>query len=552
MLVRLYVENVALTERIELSVGPGLTVLTGETGAGKSLVVDALSLLAGARGALDFIRSGAPAAVIEAVFRVQEAALFTQLEERGIPNDEGEIVWRRLLSRDGRHRTFINGAQVPAALAASVCERLLDIHAQHEQQVLLHPAAHLEILDSAAGIENEVRLYRERYAQWRALVEEEESLRREALDRERRLDFVRFQLEEIAAVAPQVGEREELEAERRRLENADRLAAICNEADEILYTGEGAVRLRLRVLAKRFEEAARFDERFQRWANEAGELSVRAEELAREVAEASRRIESDPARLDALHARLDALDKMRRKYGPLDQLPQQIAALKAERERLEDSESRLASVSSARTIAEQDLRAFASKLHALREAAVQTFCRRLEKALRPLGMRDASVEARLAIEPALGPSGSDRVEILLSANRGEPAKPLQKVASGGELSRVMLALHTLALQAGGPACVIFDEIDAGIGGEVGEAIGKALRKVAERRQVLCVTHLPQIAVYGHNHWIVRKRVVAGRTVSEVRPVTGDERLEEIGRMLGGIVDAAAREHARALIERAGR
>lgn len=551
MLVRLLVENFALAERIELTLGAGLTVLTGETGAGKSLIVDALALLAGGRGAADFIRTGADSAVIEAVFRAGDEGVRAELRERGLEGDGDEIVVRRVLSREGRHRTYVNGGQVPANAAAALIERLLDLHGQHEQQSLLTPAAHLALLDEAAGITAAVATYRHSFAEHQRLAAERDELARMTRERAQRIDYLRFQIDEIAALKPAAGEFAELENERKRLQNADRLAGVCAEGDEQLYSGEGAAAVRLKTLAKRLEEAARFDQRFTEFAAEARELAVRSEELARSLGDYAARAEADPTRLDAVNQRLDDLAKLRKKYGDLDAVPAALEAMQRELETLEDGDARLASAEAALSTLARKLQAAALELRAARRKASEPFAGRIEHALRPLGMREATLQWSFRELDAPGPTGVDAVELLLSANRGEPCKPLHKVASGGELSRVMLALHAVALQGGGPDCVIFDEIDAGIGGDVGNAVGTALRKVAENRQVLCVTHLAQIAACAGAHWVVAKTATGERTVSHVRKLTAAERQEEIGRMLGGRVDDASKKHARALLERAG-
>ena len=549
MLTRLLVENVALAERTELTLGPGLTVLTGETGAGKSLLVDALMLMQGGRGALDLIRTGAKTAVIEATFHVTEPDLRDWLDERGIACEGDEIVFRRLLSREGRHRSYINGAQLPAALASEIAGRLLDIHGQHEQQSLLQPSAHLELLDLAADQHERLSEYQTLYSRWRSLQEEEQELEARSRDRESRLDFLRFQLEELERIAPQPGEWDELEQERKRLENADRLAAVSFEGEALLYSGDDAVAPRVAALVRRLEEAARFDETFGPWHAEAAEIAVRAEELGRELGEYTTRIEADPERLNSLHERLDDLSKLRRKHGELDAIPAQVEQLRQEVDDLQGSDDRLTALRQERSDLEARLATTALALREARTRASDDFAKRIEQALHPLGMKGASITWRFQEDQALGPRGMDQVELLFSANQGEPPRPLQKVASGGELSRIMLALHTVFLQAGGPGCVIFDEIDAGIGGEVGDAIGQALRQVAENRQVICVTHLPQIAVYAQSHLTVQKRIIGDRTVSEVFEPDPEGRLAEIGRMLSGRDDDASRDHARALLER---
>lgn len=550
MLTRLLVENVALAERTELALGPGLTVLTGETGAGKSLLVDALMLMQGARGALDLIRTGAKTAVIEGTFHISDPGLAGWLAERGIESEGDEVIFRRVLSREGRHRSYINAAQVPAALAAEVAGRLLDIHGQHEQQSLLQPSAHLDLLDAAAEQHERLAEYQRLYARWRSLQDEEQELEGKARDRDSRLDFLRFQLEELERVAPQAGEWDELEHERKRLENADRLAAVAFEGEALLYSADDAVAPRLAALVRRLEEAAGYDETFAPWHAEAAEIAVRAEELGRDLGEYTTRVEADPQRLNTIHERLDDLSKLRRKHGDLDAVPAHMEALRKEANDLQGSDERLAQLRQERRELEATLHETALALRAARKDASDDFARRIEATLHPLGMKGASITWRFQDDDRLGPTGMDQVELLFSANQGEPPRPLQKVASGGELSRVMLALHTVFLQAGGPGCVIFDEIDAGIGGEVGDAIGRALRTVADNRQVVCVTHLPQIAVYAQSHLTVQKRIIGERTVSEVFEPDPEGRLAEIGRMLSGRDDDASRDHARALLERA--
>jgi DNA repair protein RecN (Recombination protein N) len=550
MLIRLLVENFALAEQTEIEPAAGLNVLTGETGAGKSLLVDALSLLQGGRGAAEFIRTGADSAVIEATFQVAGPAIENWLAERGIAPEGGEVTLRRVLNRDGRHRMFVNGGQMPATAGAELAGLLLEIHGQHEQQNLLSPAAHLALLDDAADAEKPLGAYHELYREKLAIEAERAGLEEAARDRERRLDFARFQLEEIEKVSPRAGEWESLDAERRVLENADRLAAVCAESEDMLYSGDGAAAVRLRTISKRLDEAVRYDDRFSAWAAEAKELSVRAEELARSLAGYAEKTEADPRRLDAVNARLDDLMRLKRKFGDLEDIQRQAEELRKECESLENSDARLAKLTERLTAVSTRLNEAGLALRKLRHKAAAPFARKIEAALRPLGMTEATVEWRFRELEQPSPQGLDGVELLLSANRGEPAKPLQKVASGGELSRVMLALHTVSLQAGGPACVIFDEIDAGIGGDIGNAVGEALKRVAENRQVICVTHLAQIAAYAREHWLVQKSAVGERTVSSVRKLTAKERQEEIGRMLGGRVDDASRKHARALLERA--
>ncbi len=551
MLTRLVVENFALAERAEIGFEAGFIVLTGETGAGKSLLVDALSFLERSRGAGDFIRTGCETAVIEATFRCATPEIDHFLDERGIERDGDEVTLRRVLTKEGRHRIFVNGAQVPAAAAAEIAAWVLEIHGQHEQQRLLEPTEHLRLLDEAAGNAGRLDAYLDCYRRWKEARSELDALRTAAQERERRLDFVRYQIEELERVAPTSGEWEELDQERKRLGHAEKLLQVSGDGEEFLYGGENPLAPGLRSLAKRLEEAAKWDPEFAQWAAEANELAVRSEELARSLGGYASKLEVDPRRLDAINSRLDDLDKLRRKYGDLAELTSLLEKLRHECGTLENSDAQLARLEKLAVTLEKETRRLAQELHQSRVAAAEPFTRRLATALQPLGMPEASLQWRFETLPNPGPSGQDQAELLLSANRGEPPKPLNKVASGGELSRVMLALHTVALEDGGPGCVVFDEIDAGIGGDVGNAVGAALRRVAERRQVICVTHLAQIAAQAGTHWQVVKSIEGKRTVSQIHLLGDKQREEEIGRMLGGKVDDASRRHASALLQRAG-
>ncbi|HEX2485497.1 MAG TPA: DNA repair protein RecN [Myxococcota bacterium] len=560
MIESLRIESLAVVESVALELSPGLNVLTGETGAGKSLVLGAVALLAGGRASAEVVRPGAAEARVEAVLRVERApALAAALAERGLVVEDGAVVVERAVSATGRSRARVGGALVPVAALAELFGPWLEISSQHDSQALLRPESHGRLLDAWGGHEALRERVESRVRAVRALDAELEALRRAAEERARREDFLAFQVREIDDAALCEGELERLRAERGRLLHAERLREDAGAA-ALLLQGDAdadaagaldrtaeAVR-RLDAIRSLDPDAAAFAERLRG-------IQVELADAAREVARYAEGIEGDPARLAALEERLRALEKLQKKYGASEV---EILAFReraaGELSALGDADARLGKLAGEREAEVAGLARDARALSAAREKAARALEREVEPELAQLAMPGARL--RVALEPAPAPdglpcgaAGAESPELLFSANRGLDPRPLRRVASGGELSRVFLALKNALRRADPGAALVFDEVDAGIGGGVADRVGAVLAQLAEHHQVLCITHLPQIAARGDHHLVVRK---AGGSVS-VAAVAGKERVEEVARMAGGekVVDAT-RRHARALLDAARR
>jgi DNA repair protein RecN (Recombination protein N) len=552
MLRELRIRNVAVVEHVTVPFGPGLNVLTGETGAGKSILIDAILMIRGARAQTDVIRTEAEAASVEAVFELSAGCgAAAVLVEAGLQAEDGQVVIRRELTRAGRHRAFVNDSPVTVALLERLGDQLLDVHGQHEHQRLLEPSRQLEVLDRFADAED----LRERVAglvgKYRTARAELDRTRTAERDRAQREDLLRFQLSELDSARIRVGEEEELRGERRRVQHAERLAAGVAEVSGLLDEDAGSVAGRLSRAVRVLTELGRVDPAFA--APVEGLESARA--YVEDATAAVRRLRDglavDPGRLEAIDDRLDALVRLKRKYGDSEEaMLHHRGEAAAELERLVRHEEVLAAQE--RMVAElrTELEAAAQSLSERRAEAAARLAAQAEKQLRSLGMDRA--QFRIVVErpgaEEVGGHGVDRVRFELSTNPGEDPRPLARVASGGELSRTMLALEAVLARADRIPTLIFDEVDAGIGGSVAAVVGQTLAAAARGRQVLCVTHLAPIAALAAHHVRVTKTVRSGRTRAAVAVVDGDERVAEIARMLGGEAGSAtARGHARELL-----
>lgn len=555
MIEFLRVRDFAIVDRLDLELGPGFTVLTGETGAGKSILLQALGLLLGDRASRDWVRAGAQEARVEGAFAPPApaaGAVAAVLEEAGVPWDPAEpLVVTRVVAADGRSRAHVNGALVPLHVLARVGTHLVEVSSQHQHQSLLREEEHLALLD--AGLDEEGRqalvAWQEAYAAWHEARAEVDRLER--LDREgrARAEFLRFQIGEIRAAGLEPGEDERLRAERDLLAHATKLREVYEEAEAELYTAETAALPRLGRAQRALEAATRWDSE----AAAALDLVAEAMALVDEAAAAVRRrlgeVEADPARLEAVETRLETIRRLERKHGAgVETILQRFARLEAELAEIEDVEWGLERARARLEEAEQNLAGAAEELRAARGRAARALERRVAEELAALAMGKARFEVEM--EPTdPGPRGADRVRFLLAANPGEPARPLARVASGGELSRLLLALKN-ALRAPGVGALVFDEVDAGIGGATADAVAERLERLAEACQVLCITHLPQIAARAARHLRVEKAEADGRTVTRVTTLEGEERLREIARMLGGRhISETSLRHARELVER---
>jgi DNA repair protein RecN (Recombination protein N) len=551
MLRELRLKNFAVVESVSVAFASGLNVLTGETGAGKSILVDAIVLVRGARAQSDAIRGEADTATVEAVFAIDgEAAARAVLDEAGLAADaNGEIVVRRELARSGRHRAFVNDSPVTVALLERLGDVLLEVHGQHEHQRLLEPARQLELLDRFADAEDAGARVAVLHAKHRAAREEAELTRSAARDRAQREDLLRFQVGELDAARLQVGEQDALRTELRRLRHAERFTTGLVEAAALLDDAPQAATDRLARAARIVQELGRIDPALAAPGEPIEAARLQIEEALGAIRRLRDGIVAEPGRLDAIQERLDALTRLERKYGDGEEAMLRFRDEAArELERIERHDEVVAEQERVLADLGAELATAAGALSERRHTAATRLAGQVERTLRALGMEHAVFEVGLQRAPEVGPRGADRVELRLSTNPGEEVKALARVASGGELSRTMLALTSVLARADRLPTLIFDEVDAGIGGRVASVVGQALAAAAQGRQVLCVTHLAPIAALAQHHLRVSKQVRAGRTRVAVTALPAAERVEEIARMLGGAtVTAAAREHARDLL-----
>lgn len=557
MLKLIRINNIALIPSLELELRPGLVLLTGETGAGKSIVIDALSLVLGERASPELIRSGEERAVVEAV--VEIAAAGELLEERGLPADGDEIVIRREVHASGKGRASVNGALVPVSLLRELSPRLAVIHGQHEPQGLGDAATHLDVLDHFAGVD-EGRGLLEYFRDLRAAQAAVERLRGDRREAERRREMLEFQAAEIEHSGLVPGEEESLRLEKARQANAGRLAALCGEAYALLYDEEAAVLSRLAQAYRRVEELAAIDPEFRPHVEAKPEVLARLEDLSLRLRDYRDELEVSPGRLDEIESRLALLERLKKKYGAsVDEVIGYGARCRRELEGLLDPEGQerhllercealaAAYLERARAVSKRR-RKSSLELRARIQAELAELA--MEKTRFDVAFSPEDAEAAAADPAQWTERGLERAEFLLSPNPGEELRPLAKIASGGELSRLMLAVKSVVGRDAPGMTLVFDEVDSGIGGRVAEVVGRKLKALSARRQVLCVTHLPQIAAFADQHLAVRKRVEKGRTLTFVEPLTGEARVEEVARMLGGeTITATGRDHAREMLDR---
>ncbi len=565
MLVELRIRNFAIIEGATLYFGPGFNVLSGETGAGKTIIMSALGLLLGERAASDMIRAGQSEAVVEGMFELEGEAPLPEGLERLADADHRELVIRRTIAADGgRSRAWLNGEMATVQTLARLGQSLVQVYGQHEHQTLLRADNHLELLDRHAGLEAAVEHYA---AAYRAALDSRAraiELRERERTRAEQLELARFRIAELERAAIEPGEDDRLAAERTVLANAARLGTAASEAEQML-AGDGGAAVDVVASAEgRIAEAAAIDAKLADALGMIASARVNLQEAAHALRDYAARIEADPARLEAIEARMAELTRLKRKYGgTLESVFETLARARAEAAELEKIADSRSAAERALVEALDELARRGAELSARRQSAALELKRRMEGELKTLGIRAPVFEARFSplekTENAfehnrmtLGPGGADAVEFMLSPNLGQPPMPLARIASGGELSRVMLALKRLEAQRRGVATMIFDEVDAGVGGAVAQVVGRKLKELARFHQVLCVTHLPQVAAFANTHFLVEKEERRGATRSRVSALAEAERIEEIARMLGGAeVTEKFRRAARELIERAG-
>jgi DNA repair protein RecN (Recombination protein N) len=554
MLVELRIVNFALIEQLSLQFQSGFTVLTGETGAGKSLLIDAIALLVGGRASTDQIRSGEDEAQIEAAFSLPDTHPLLQrlrLQEI-IGQNESELILRRVLSRSGRHRVYVNGSLYPLRVLEELGGTLVDIHGQHEQQSLLATTKQLEALDGFGRLTELREQYEHTYQGWKELRRALEVLQNDVVDRGKREDLLRFQVQEIEQAGLLPDEEEQLRSERQRLMYANRLRELAHEAHAELQADEQAVLTRLGRVGRTLTELVQIDPAMGDCEHIATESAIPLKELAGRLRDYSQRLEADPARQAVVEDRLDLIQRLKKKYGgSAEAVIATGQRVQEELQLLDNHQERTAELTAQLDAEAHRLRTLAQQLSQKRTDAAKQMTTSVEAELVALKMEQAIFQVMVSRDESpegIGPAGCDRVEFLLSSNPGEPPRPLGRVASGGELSRIMLALKTVLAEMDQVPVLVFDEIDTGVGGAVAAAMGKKLRKLGSFHQVFCITHLPQVASQAEHHWLVEKGLDGQRTSTSVRMLKGVGREEEIARMLGGsTITKKVRETAAELI-----
>jgi DNA repair protein RecN (Recombination protein N) len=557
MLVELVVEDYAVIERVRVRFDRGLNLLTGETGSGKSIVVDALALLFGERASADVVRSGAGKARISGIFEApDEPGLRAILDAAGLSLEDGELLIEREILAEGKSRAFAASRPVTLGFLKDLAPYLGDIHGQHDQQHLFLPQTQLEMLDAFAGTAGATEEVARIYERWRNGGRELEEIERSEQERLRLADLWSFQRKEIEAVAPKTGEDAALEQERRLLQNMARLEEAASAAYAALYDSPESVMAGIRAAQRRLDELCRIDPALAGVKDSLPTAQITVEEASYALRDYLSRLEANPERLDAVETRLAALDRLKRKYGAtieevlkfLGEVRAQMDAMETAEERREKLQRELKELAAAYETA-------AGGLSCCRKEAARKLEKHVEEELAALAMERTRFQIEIEAAP-WSPGGADAVRYLVSPNVGEELRPLEKVASGGELSRIALALRTCVTRAAHPGrssrravrTLVFDEVDAGIGGRAAETVGRRLKQLARSNQVLCVTHLPQIAGFADRHFRVEKNEQKGRTAATVRELASEERTREIGRMISGErLTAEALKHAAQLI-----
>jgi DNA repair protein RecN (Recombination protein N) len=570
VLTELRLENYAVIDNLVVEFGPGLNLLTGETGAGKSILIDALALLLGEKASTDVIRSGAERAVIAAVFEAQgaaEKALEQILDTNGLDeSDDGSLILRREIAAGGKGRVFVNNQPATVSVLKLLAPHLAIIHAQNESIMSFDGPARLELLDAFAG--SEIDPLSASYAAWKEIRTRIEELERGEQDKLRLVDLWTFQKREIEEARLQIGEDERLEAEKRVLANAEKIYSAAMNAFDLLYEGNGSTAASLRGAQKQVEELARYEPRFQDALAALESARISVEDVGATLRDYAGGIQASPEHLAQVEDRLALLDRLKRKYGAtVDEVIEFGADVSRKLAEVENKDEILRQLRDELTKAANEYLKSARTLSKKRADAARKLEKLVEAEINDLAMKSTFRIQKTTSEEEREwtASGIDQVVYMISTNPGEPMRQLEHIASGGELSRVMLALKacveggkevkipTLSQKKrqgwGTQKTLVFDEIDTGIGGRAAEAVGKKLKSLARSNQVLCVTHLPQIATFGDQHFVIEKKEHGGRTRTSIRPVTGEERTEEVARMLSGAkLTETSRKHAEQMIK----
>lgn len=550
MLIELRIQNFAVIDRLTVRLSPGLNVLTGETGAGKSIIVGALSLLLGERASADVVRAGEARAVVEGVFDIAEnAEVLAILEEQGIEAEDGLLILRREVAAEGRNRAWVNGSATTAGMLGELGRRLVDMHGQHEHQTLVRQDEQRAILDAYAGSEALVAEVAEAHARLSEVRRELADLDRRRREAEERADFLRFQVEEIEKAKLREDEEEKLEEEGNRLEHAEDLARLSGRLHMALYSAEDSVLARLGELRRVLDQLIRIDPSQADAAEILEAAYYNVEELGRRMGAYAAAVEHDPVRLDEIRRRQDLIFRLKTKYGEtLAEVIETGRRARQELDLLDGVGFERRALEKREAEAKATLESLAASLSEERRAAAERLAGEVMAILPELGLAGGRFVVALEPLPEISSNGAESVEFRIALNAGFEPRPLSRVASGGELSRIMLALKTILARLDRVPSLVFDEIDTGIGGQVGHQVGVKLRQVADHHQVFVITHLAQIACRADHHLLVEKGQDSGTATTQVKPLEAEERVRELARMLGGDPDSpASQEHARELL-----
>ena len=551
MLEHLHIRNVALIKESEISFGDGLNILTGETGAGKSMIIDSLQFALGGRAGKDFLRHGEKQAAVEALFSVQSQALTEKLAENGIvPEEDGTLLITRTLSEAGKSVCRINGSTVTVGMLKEIAEDMIDIYGQHEHQSLLNPVKHIRLLDRfcGAGFGEAMEEYKNSRQRLKDLEKQLTILIGDESQREQRMDMLLFQKEEIEAAELQEGEEDALLEQKKRLSSMERLIRLTGESVTLLYDGDDRAPSACDQLGDalaKLRDAAEYDAALSPLADALADGYAAVEDCARELKREAEKQEADPEELERIEERLQLFYKLKRKYGgSIEAVLEFYEKAVQELEFLSNSSEKAAELSAKKAAEEKRLSALAETLTARRRATAEQVEEQIETALHDMEMKHARFHIQIEEKADWGADGKDKVEFLISANAGEPLKPLAKIASGGEMSRVMLALKTVLVDADEIGTFIFDEIDTGVSGRTARRVGEKMRFLGGKRQLLCITHLPQIAAMADNHFLIEKESDAGETVTRVTALDEEGAVREVARLMNDVTEttlAAARE-----------
>lgn len=535
MLLELTLKNFTIIDELSVSFSEGLNVLTGETGAGKSIIVDAINLILGEKASADIVRSDKDEAQIEALFDIKgNTGLKERLFSFGFEAKGDELLIKRVISRAGRSRLFINGSIATFLILEQIVDGLIDIFSQHNHQTLLKEENHLKVLDEFGGLKSLSQRVSEIYRDSTEIKREIEEIERNLRNRIEREDFLRFQLREIDEAKLLPDEEEKLEEERRKLANAERLYSTAQEAYETLYEGERAVFDILKMVRNRIEETAKIDITLVEVAKSIEKGIVEIQDAAFTLRDYASDVRFDPDRLNSIDNRLEEIRRLKRKYGrTITEVMEKKKQIEEELGKISIHEERIETLKENLNRLESDLRVFVRELSQKRREVAEKLILAVEKELGGVGMKNGKFTVEFE-EKAISASGCEKVSFLFSANPDEKPKPLIKVASGGELSRIMLVLKETLARVEGSSVLIFDEADSGIGGAIAETVGRKIKNLSKKHQVICITHLPQVAKFADTHFRVTKTFKDDKTKVQVKPLNADERVEELGRMIGGL------------------